>query len=560
MTNGVKKILCLCYTNHALDSFLEDLIGIGIPKNRIVRLGRSHKISEALQDCCLGNMSATNFDRHQNYRYAMLKKSLDELKFAVDSVSESIRANAEWGIHSWREVQGYLTGGADELYFIYQELEVTDAGKLANDAYTQVGHKGQKLYPDSLWRMWLKGAKQPEWAKVSVLANGQEAAGEGSGAETTSIWSLTLRERLARVAEWRLDYLKPLVNSLALVMGEYARELRKLTALRNEAHLSTLSNAIVIGCTTTMAAKSKELLSDVGPSVVIVEEAAEILEAHVLTTLSPSVQSLIMIGDHMQLRPKLQNYELRYESGKGVDFDVSLFERLCKQQEPEFPIVTLNVQHRMRPEISSMVRFTYPSLEDHSTVCNRDPILGVSSDFVWVDHRSEETSDEDKIGLGTSSKTNRHEVVMAVEMVRYFLQQGYSPSEIVILTPYLGQLLELQSALRSAALAVTLSDLDIDDLKKARVEVEPNDEVAVAGGSNSGVGTGNKGKTKGAKDHDSKSAKEDSRRSADSDSRKVSVRVATVDNYQGEESRIVIASLVRSNVERDIGFCPGLSE
>ena len=33
-----------------------------------------------------------------------------------------------------------------------------------------------------------------------------------------------------------------------------------------------------------------------------------------------------------------------------------------------------------------------------------------------------------------------------------------------------------------------------------------------------------------------------------------SVRVATIDNYQGEEADIVIASLVRSNPEHVIGF------
>jgi superfamily I DNA and/or RNA helicase len=37
----------------------------------------------------------------------------------------------------------------------------------------------------------------------------------------------------------------------------------------------------------------------------------------------------------------------------------------------------------------------------------------------------------------------------------------------------------------------------------------------------------------------------------------VSVRVATIDNFQGEESRIVIASLVRSNEEGNIGFLSG---
>jgi hypothetical protein len=34
-----QKILVVCYTNHALDQFLEDLLKIGIPSTSMVRLG-----------------------------------------------------------------------------------------------------------------------------------------------------------------------------------------------------------------------------------------------------------------------------------------------------------------------------------------------------------------------------------------------------------------------------------------------------------------------------------------------------------------------------------------
>jgi len=42
----------------------------------------------------------------------------------------------------------------------------------------------------------------------------------------------------------------------------------------------------------------------------MVEEAAEVLEAHVLSCLSESVEHLILIGDHLQLRPKVEIYEV----------------------------------------------------------------------------------------------------------------------------------------------------------------------------------------------------------------------------------------------------------
>jgi superfamily I DNA and/or RNA helicase len=66
-----------------------------------------------------------------------------------------------------------------------------------------------------------------------------------------------------------------------------------------------------------------------------------------------------MIGDHKQLRPKC-SYELSVEQGDGFDLNRSLFERLVLKG---FPHVTHAQQHRMRPEISSIIRhLTYPDL------------------------------------------------------------------------------------------------------------------------------------------------------------------------------------------------------
>jgi len=46
------------------------------------------------------------------------------------------------------------------------------------------------------------------------------------------------------------------------------------------------------------------------PAVVLVEEAAEILEPQVLASLNSKLQHLILIGDHQQLRPQVESYNL----------------------------------------------------------------------------------------------------------------------------------------------------------------------------------------------------------------------------------------------------------
>jgi superfamily I DNA and/or RNA helicase len=79
-----------------------------------------------------------------------------------------------------------------------------------------------------------------------------------------------------------------------------------------------------------------------------VEEAAEVLEAHVITTLSRQCEHLILIGDHQQLKPSPTVYKL----AKDYKLEISLFERLINN---ELAYRCLGLQHRMRPEISRIM-------------------------------------------------------------------------------------------------------------------------------------------------------------------------------------------------------------
>ena len=57
-----------------------------------------------------------------------------------------------------------------------------------------------------------------------------------------------------------------------------------------------MKTADVIAMTTTCAARYRRSLANIQPKVVIIEEAAEVLEAHVITSLSEGVEHLILIG------------------------------------------------------------------------------------------------------------------------------------------------------------------------------------------------------------------------------------------------------------------------
>lgn len=281
---------------------------------------------------------------------------------------------------------------------------------------------------------------------------------------------------------------------------------RKTEAILNEKR--------IIACTTTGAAKHGERIRAASPTVVLVEEAGEILESHVLTAMGPKTDQLILIGDHKQLRPKINNYGLTVERGSGYNLNVSLFERLVLKG---FPHETLRAQHRMRPEISALVRqLTYPELTDAPSTTSRPDIRGLRDNIVFINHdrpEDEDTRLTDRKDLGSkTSKRNTHEAEMVLRIVRYLAQNGYGSEKLVVLTPYLGQLYNLQDVLKSENDPV-LNDLDSFDLVKAGLMPAAAAKIA-----------------------------------------KNPLRLATIDNYQGEESDIVIVTLTRSNSDYDIGF------
>ncbi|ENN75905.1 hypothetical protein YQE_07547, partial [Dendroctonus ponderosae] len=146
---------------------------------------------------------------------------------------------------------------------------------------------------------------------------------------------------------------------------------------------------------------------------------------------------------------------------------------------------TLNVQHRMKPNICKLIRpHIYPQLTDHESTLSRPPILGVQGCLYFIDHQQPEELCQDE------SKKNVHESTFLIAFARYLILNGYKSNQITILATYLGQMFEM--------LHEKNKPINVDLLKD--------------------------------------------------------VRISVLDNYQGEESDIVLLSLVRSNTDNNIGF------
>jgi hypothetical protein len=74
----------------------------------------------------------------------------------------------------------------------------------------------------------------------------------------------------------------------------------------------------VIGMTITCATRMLDVLRGVRCPVVVVEEAAEVLEPHLVATLTNDTQALLLIGDDKQLRPKVNMFNLERNMVRGV--------------------------------------------------------------------------------------------------------------------------------------------------------------------------------------------------------------------------------------------------
>ncbi|XP_038652754.1 NFX1-type zinc finger-containing protein 1-like [Scyliorhinus canicula] len=285
---------------------------------------------------------------------------------------------------------------------------------------------------DGGWETKTKSKKQMR-AMVKKQLKRTDYMPEDNANSIDNVWELELHDRWRLYRLWLLNYQIETRRKMLTHEVQYQKIVNRLAELRNQEEMIVLRKSKVVGMTTTGAAKYRTVLQDIQPKIVIVEEAAEVLEAHIITTLSSACEHLILIGDHQQLRPSATVYEL----AKDFHLDVSLFERLIKMNV-EF--VRLDYQHRMRPEIAKLITpHIYENLENVESVKLYENIKGISTNLYFIDHQQPENGTKEG-----KSFHNAHEALFVKALCNYLIQQEYKPSQITILTTYSGQLLYLR--------------------------------------------------------------------------------------------------------------------
>jgi len=548
-------ILIVCFTNHALDQFLEGIVDLcDLLPGQLVRVGgRSSSENKTLQACSVFNIKKEHGARNlPNVLNAIrdTKEEMNEIQAEITALVGVMEFARKSVIHEFQLQQfmtepqaqslfsrGYQQGctsifsiwlrldnGAqsddrnqlpgniangdeeiveddeDEVVRIQQERQVEEnttqltqgqqhlksIKEASLNFQQQMGVAGEHDLPnedddedDANPNEWqIKTNKKHDAKNVTKIIYKRKQYQPMSEAEWLAVgdvWALSMRDRWRLYNCWASSFCEEKSLLVRTFSAQYNACCSRLNEMNSEEDYQILRQAQVVGMTTTGAAKYRQLLQRVHPRIVIVEEAAEVMESHVVTTLSPRCDHLIMIGDHQQLRPNPTVYTL----AKKYHLDISLFERMVKN---ELHCDQLTIQHRMRPEIVKLiVPHVYKSLINHESVLEYENICGINGNLFFVAHNEVEKSVDD-----TKSKSNEHEARFLSSLCLYLLQQGYKPTQITILTMYTGQMFLLRRL-----------------MPKSQFE---------------------------------------------------GVRITPVDNYQGEENDIILLSLVRSNELGKIGF------
>ncbi|OJD36696.1 nf-x1 finger and helicase domain protein [Diplodia corticola] len=311
-----------------------------------------------------------------------------------------------------------------------------------------------------------------------------------------------IRSDLAKLARVDQDgEREQICSGIKKKFSKWTEAQQEYSAAMERHPLGILQKANIIGVTAGGMAVRRELFEKLDCKVIVFEEAGTIPEALVLTSITPSMEHCILIGDHFQLRPKVNRKEL--ESNTNPDaakfgFDVSLLERLVHFG---FPFEVLNTQYRMRPEISRLSRSTlYPMLKDAAAVQHLSAVPSLSERMFWFDHQHHE------LKLDKTARVNAFEARMIAGLTRHLTSQdGVHGDTILILTPYAAQAKALQEKIEG------FHPVEVVFGKDGR-DQQPNDAASGR------------------------------------------IRIATVDSIQGDESDIVLLSMVRSNDWEGTGF------
>ena len=184
-----QKILIECYTNHALDQFLEGLLDRGM--TGIVRIGgrsRSSKL-EALNIRTLADNLKTKSVNGavQRRRAAELYGKRDEARSRATNLARSLEYQQ---FMRWEDISSFLKSYFPDDYNELLTKDTTD-----HDGFQLVGEDNRAITRTYKWDKWSTGKMIPKNLQKTL----------GVSKKANSIWNLDIFDRSKKMREWAYE-------------------------------------------------------------------------------------------------------------------------------------------------------------------------------------------------------------------------------------------------------------------------------------------------------------------------------------------------------------------
>ncbi|KAG6151133.1 hypothetical protein E4U37_005302 [Claviceps purpurea] len=452
-------IIVVAQTNHAVDQLLKKYID-DRGSDTVVRLGR--RSSDELKAFSLGERMYNS----KNARGQSTKQFTTKLKSIIKCLENA--GNQAIEVVNAETLKNFGVLSAAQ----YDSL-------VDDDEWESSGAQVQEKHDDPLSR-WLGDADlTPARQQEEVQEEGQIKDRRWRGAQISFVpledsaaafpnegYARHLLERSTNLYDVRpekrpyvykflLTQLRDIRNprsGLIELLASYTENCKVMKEVKdmNRAQFILRAGFKVVACTATGLLKHKRILAQLRPRVLLMEEAAEIREADTIAACLcfPTLEHLIMLGDHQQLQPHANLHELSLDPYR---INISMFERLIKIGLSHG---TLLEQRRMIPPLREVVQLFYPDVIDSPSISKLPTsVPGVLQPLWWFQHDWQEM--RSRIGSDCTTIENVMEARMIVLFVQYLVEiQGIHPTRITMLTFYNGQARLIRGELaRNACLA-----------------------------------------------------------------------------------------------------------
>ncbi|KAH7400689.1 hypothetical protein DE146DRAFT_735740 [Phaeosphaeria sp. MPI-PUGE-AT-0046c] len=385
-----QRTLLVAHSNQALNQLFQKIVALDIDERHLLRLGHGE---EDLQ-------TSASYSKH-----GRVESFLERGQYYLSEVDRLAKNFGAPGAH------GSSCETADYFNLVYVKPAWTQYWDSVSSEDTSV----EQIVSEFPFTDYFSNAPQPLFPPAAD------------------------RSQILDVAEGCYHHVEKIFTEL-----EDIRPFEILRNPRDKANYLLVKEARIIAMTSTHAAMRRQEIANLGFHYdnVIMEEAAQVTEIENFIPLALQnprdgelpLQRIVLVGDHLQNSPIIQNLAFR----QYANLEQSLFQRLVRLG---VPIITLDQQGRARASLAELYKWRYPKLDNLPSVLSAPEFqtanAGFKYDYQFIDVPDYKDKGEQEVAPHVLA--NEGEAEYAVAIFQYMRLLGYPANKISILTTYAGQ-------------------------------------------------------------------------------------------------------------------------